>query len=125
MVLTPAILRCIDCPVAAMMWHATIKNIMKTQFNSATARMYYLNNSGSRWVTIDRSGNRETLPVSLDGETVKLRAVLYWEACGNFAYPVIRLKGKAVTLYPDSEVTCTKWLPYSVLYPQSATLSIA
>jgi hypothetical protein len=102
-----------------------MKTPERNAIDSATARMYYLNNSGSRWVTIDRSGNRETLPVSLDGETVKPRAVLYWESCGNFAYPVIRVKGKAVTLYPDSEVTCTKWMPYSVLYPQGATLSIA
>lgn len=76
---------------------------MKTKFNPTTARLYYLNNSGTRCVSIDRDGNRETIPVSLDGVTITQRAVLYWEQCGNFAYPAIRVKGKALTVYPDVE----------------------
>lgn len=90
---------------------------MKTSYNPATARHYYLNSHGTRSVHIDRDGNRETLPVSLDGVTVKARAVLYWEQCGNFAYPVIRVKGKTINVYPDSEVEATMWLPYEVKYP--------
>jgi len=93
---------------------------MKKQYNPATARQYYLNQSGSRAVSIDRDGNRETLPVSLDGVTVKPRAVRYWEQCGNFAFPAVRVKGKTVTVYPDSEVTATMWLPFEVKYPAKA-----
>jgi len=93
----------------------------RTAYNPATARTYYLNQSGSRAVSIDRNGNRDTLPVSLDGETVKSRAVLYWEQCGNFAFPAVRVKGKAVTVYPDSEVEPTKWLPFAVMYPNQET----
>ena len=93
---------------------------MKTPYNPATARQYYLNNSGTRVVSIDRDGNREALPVSLDGVNVKPRAVLYWEQCGNFAFPVIRVKGKAISVYPDSEVEATMWLPFEVKYPAKA-----
>ena len=93
---------------------------MKSQYNPKTARVFYLNRDGSRAVSIDHNGNREVLPVSLDGETIQTRSVLYWEQCGNFAFPVIRMKGKAVTVYPDSEVECEKWLPYAVKYPATA-----
>jgi len=87
---------------------------MKTQFNPATARPFYLNAHGTRAVRIDRNGNRETLPVSIDGETVKPRAVTYWEQCGNFSFPAVRIKGKAVTVYPDNETEPTKWQPYEI-----------
>jgi len=87
---------------------------MKTQFNPATARHYYLNNHGTRAVKIDHNGNRETLPVSIDGKTIKPRAVIYWEQCGNFAFPAVRVKGKAVTVYPDNETEPTKWQPYEI-----------
>lgn len=85
-------------------------------YNSATARTLYLDQSGYRVVSIDRNGNRETLPVSLDGVSVKPRSLVCWQACGNFSYPIIRVKGRQVTVYPDSEVSPTKWMPYSVKY---------
>lgn len=59
-----------------------------------TYRLYYLNNSGHRWVGIDKQGNRERVDVAGLGS----RAILYWEASGNFAFPVIRIKGKRVRL---------------------------
>lgn len=92
---------------------------MRTKYNPATAQTYYLNSTGTRCVSIDRDGNRETLPVSLDGVTIKIRSIRYWEQCGNFAFPVIRVKGKETIVYPDSEVTPEKWLPFYVKYPNA------
>lgn len=92
---------------------------MRTQYNPATAQTYYLNSTGSRCVSVDRDGNRETLPVSLDGVTVKIRSVRYWEQCGNFSFPVIRVKGKEVSVYPDSEFDPVVWTPFSVKYPNA------
>ena len=90
----------------------------KTIYDKRTARTDYLNNTGSRAVSIDRNGNRERLPVSFDGGvTIKDRAVLYWEQCGNFGFPCIRIKGKAVFVYPDSEVEPTYWTTYELKYP--------
>ena len=91
-----------------------------TKYDPASARLFYLNDTGHRAVCIDRNGNRERLPVSLDGITVKARAVLYWEACGNFSFPVIRVRGKQVPVYPNTEVPPpAAWLPYGVkLQPQ-------
>lgn len=92
----------------------------RTKYNPATARTYYLNGTGSRCVSIDSKGNRETLPVSLDGITVQPRAVLYWEARGNFGFPVIRVKGKAVAVFPDMEAPpVTIYLPFEVKYPKA------
>jgi hypothetical protein len=91
-----------------------------TPFNPDTSRFYYLNSDGSRGVRIDSDGNRERLPVSLDGKTTRPRAVLYWQTLGNFAVPYIRVQGKAVAVYPDSEVTPSAWLPFEVLYPSAA-----
>lgn len=65
---------------------------MKTKYNPATARQLYTNASGSR-------------------------AVMYWEQCGNFACPVVRIKGKATKLFPDSDVEAKMWMPYAVKYP--------
>jgi hypothetical protein len=92
----------------------------KTTFDPATARTYYLNQSGTRAISIDGNGNRETLPVILaNGEAPKPRAVLYWEQCGNFAYPSIRVKGKAVAVYPDSDVAPTVWMPFALRHPSA------
>lgn len=87
---------------------------MKTPFDEKTSKFYYLNQSCSRGVRIDHNGNRETLPVSLDGVTVRERAVLFWEQCGSFSAPMIRVAGKVVMVFPDSDVSPKKWLPYAV-----------
>lgn len=93
----------------------------KNTYNPDTARHYHINSIGSRSVSIDREGNRETLPVSLDGETVKPRAVRYWEMCGNFSYPVIRVKGKETTIFPDDIFQPTMWTPLAVKQAKDAS----
>lgn len=96
---------------------------MKRTYNPATGRHYYLNNHGTRGVRIDAQGNRETLPYSTDqGQTIKPRAVTYWKQCGNFAFPCIRIKGRTVTLYPNTEATEPEyWTTYENRYPTTTT----
>lgn len=88
---------------------------MKRKFNPNDSMFYYLNNEGTRGVRIDRNGNRETIPVSFDGVTVKQVAVKYWEQCGNFSFPNVRHKGKVVAVYADSDVEVEKYLLYTHL----------
>jgi hypothetical protein len=92
----------------------------RTTYSPTTARPYYLNQSGSRAVSIDGNGNRETLPVSLDGETVKPRAVFYWEQCGNFSFPCIRVGGKAVAVFPDDTFEPSMYMPLAVKQARDA-----
>jgi hypothetical protein len=80
------------------------------------SRLFHLNKSGSRWVHIDKNGNRETILVSWDGLTSRPVAVKYWEQCSNFAYPVVRQGKKLIFVYPDSEVHLSMWIPYEVKY---------
>lgn len=95
---------------------------MKT-FNESTSRFYHLNSSGSRGVRIDADGNRETVLVN-DGTCTKARAVCYWEICGNWSFPVVRIKGKRVAVYtddcPPADGSAPVWVPYAVRYPGKA-----
>jgi hypothetical protein len=92
---------------------------MKRTYNPATGRHYYLNSHGTRGVRIDAQGNRETLPVSMDqGQTIRPRAVTYWQQCGNFAFPCVRMQGRIITLYPNTEATEPEyWTTYANKYP--------
>lgn len=97
---------------------------MKNKFDKETARFYYLNNSGTRGVRIDAKGNRERLLVN-DGHTVKERAVCFWEQCGNFSFPVVKLKGKRVSVFPNSDVpnadgSPMEFMPYEVKHGKEA-----
>lgn len=74
---------------------------------------YYLNNSGHRWVNIDDKGRRERIPVDL-GTGVKQRSVYYWEAIGNFAVPVIRVKGKQLRLCLSDDLN--SWTTHAIKY---------
>ena len=42
--------------------------------------------------------------------------MLYWEQCGNFSFPSIRIKGKVVAIYPDCEVCCKYWTTYKLKF---------
>lgn len=75
-----------------------------------------LNKTGSRWVSVDNDGNRETILVSWDGITSRPVAVKYWEQCGNFAYPVVRCGKKLIVVYSGDDVSPGNWIPYGVKY---------
>ena len=87
---------------------------MKT-YNPATARFYTLNNDGSRGVSIDANGNRERIPVSIDGgKTIKQVAVLYHQGLGNYSAPWIRFKGKIEMAVPNQPFDVQYWQPYCI-----------
>lgn len=65
------------------------------------AGIYYLNNSGSRWVVLGPDGRREQHTFKTrSGKTVK-RRVNYFKSWGNFAIAVISWKGKMVGVFCD------------------------
>lgn len=95
-------------------------------YNSKTARFFTLNQDGTRGVSIDANGNRETIPFSMDGgKTIKNKSVLYHEQCGNFSFPVVRIKGKAVGAYPDSEVETKFYSTFDKKYPTELEANFA
>ena len=63
---------------------------------------YYLNNSGSRWVTMNREGNHDRISLLTKTGKVITRAVKYWEAFGNFAIARISYKGKMIDVFTDT-----------------------
>lgn len=71
---------------------------------------------------IDANGNRETIPFSTDkGATIRHTAVKYWEMCGNWSCAHIRIAGKIVAVYPDSDVTVAYYQTFASKYPNSKT----
>ena len=64
--------------------------------------LYYLNNSGHRWVIFDSEGKREQRTfVTASGKQVQ-RRVIFYEAFGNFATCTISYKGKKISVFPDT-----------------------
>jgi hypothetical protein len=51
--------------------------------------MYYLNNTGHRWITED-----QRFAFYINGQYSKTRKAVCYEAFGNFALHVFKLKGK-------------------------------
>ena len=87
---------------------------MKT-YNPATARLVYLNQDGSRCVSIDANGNRERIPVSIDGgKTIKQVAVKYFQQLGNHSAPWIRFKGKIEMVVSNQVIGVKYWQPYRI-----------
>lgn len=75
--------------------------------------MYYLNNTGSRWKTPG-----EKIMVD-DGTKCRALAVEFWESCGNFARPIVRIRGKRESVVPHSDVRVSiyeiiVWRPWEV-----------
>jgi hypothetical protein len=63
---------------------------------------YYLNNSGSRWVTFDKDGRREQITLTTKSGKEVVRRVIYWESFGNFATACISYKGKRISVFADT-----------------------
>jgi uncharacterized OB-fold protein len=60
---------------------------------------YYLNRSGSRWVNMDARGNRQKARIFFpENGTIKSYSIQYFEAMGQFAVAVVRIKGKNTLL---------------------------
>lgn len=63
---------------------------------------YYLNNSGSRWVTFDEAGKRQRIQLTTRSGKVVERRVTFWESFGNHTLANISWKGKRLRVFADS-----------------------
>ena len=63
--------------------------------------LYYLNNSGSKWVIFDETGRREKRTFETKSGKIE-RRVNYYEAFGNFATCNISYKGRRINIFPDT-----------------------
>ena len=66
--------------------------------------IYYLNNTGSRWVVFGNDGRREKICLQTTSGKMIERRVNYYEAFGNFATANISYKGKKINVFADSEL---------------------
>ena len=67
-----------------------------------TYTTYYLNNTGSRWVNLDKFGNKDK--ITLKTETGKLitRTCQFHEQFGNFVRTQITYKGQRMFVFSDT-----------------------
>jgi hypothetical protein len=63
---------------------------------------FYLNNSGSKWVQVNRLGKKPKVKVLFPDGTIKERTCLFYESFGNFALTCIYYKGKVHKFFQDS-----------------------
>ena len=61
---------------------------------------YYLNNSGSRWITLV-NGKREKITLTTKSGKTVTRSVNYYSSFGNFATCNISYKGKRINVFAD------------------------
>lgn len=66
--------------------------------------LFYLNNTGSRWVILDETGRREQRTFETKSGAKVVRRVNFYEAFGNFATCNITYKGKKINVFADSEL---------------------
>jgi hypothetical protein len=62
--------------------------------------IYYLNNTGHRWVIYENGKKPIHEFMTSNGETVKRKAIFY-ESFGNFAVAQISWKGKKIKVFLD------------------------
>ena len=64
--------------------------------------LFYLNNSGHRWVIFDESGRREQRTFETKSGAKVVRRVNFYESFGNFATCNISYKGKKINVFADT-----------------------
>ncbi len=64
--------------------------------------LYYLNNSGSKWVVLDETGRREKRTFATKSGAKITRRVNYYESFGNFATCNISYKGSRINVFADT-----------------------
>jgi hypothetical protein len=62
--------------------------------------LYYLNNSGHRWVVFE-NGNKSKITLKTNSGKEITRNVIFYESFGNFASACISYKGKKIKVLPD------------------------
>lgn len=63
---------------------------------------YYLNNNGSRWVTYDKTGNKQKIQLETVSGKLVTRTVIFWESFGNYATACISYKGKKINVFTST-----------------------
>lgn len=63
--------------------------------------VYYLNNSGSRWVIFNNGVKEKRIFKTKSNKEIQ-RTILYYESFGNFASACISYKGKKINVLLDS-----------------------
>jgi hypothetical protein len=63
--------------------------------------MYYLNNSGSRWVVYD-NGKKSKITFKTESGKEIVRTAIFCESFGNFASACISYKGRKINVLTDT-----------------------
>lgn len=63
--------------------------------------VFYLNNSGSRWVVLVNGKKEKRTFKTKSGKDVE-RTIIYYESFGNFGSACISYKGKKINVLMDS-----------------------
>lgn len=62
---------------------------------------YYLNNSGSRWVTFANGKKQQITLLTKSGKQIT-RTVIFYESFGSYATAQISYKGKKLSVFGDT-----------------------
>jgi hypothetical protein len=65
-------------------------------------RLFYLNNSGHRWIIFDETGRHEKRTFETKSGKKIERRVNFYESFGNFATCNISYKGRRINVFPDT-----------------------
>jgi hypothetical protein len=65
--------------------------------------VFYLNNTGSRWVVLENGIKPKITLETKSGKMVE-KTPLYYESFGNFAVAAIKHKGKVIKVFPDTKI---------------------
>jgi hypothetical protein len=68
-----------------------------TEYNT-----FYLNNTGSRWVRMDRFGNKDKITLETKSGKLVTRTCQFYKSFGSSATTQITYKGKRMMVFPDT-----------------------
>ena len=68
---------------------------------TAASQVYYLNNSGSRWIVLENGKKPVHTFKTKSGKTVH-RTAIFYESFGNFGSVCISYKGSKIKVLADS-----------------------
>jgi len=64
--------------------------------------VYYLNNSGSRWIVLDDDGKKEQRYFETKSGKKILKTILEYQSFGNYGSAIISHKGKKISVLMDT-----------------------
>ena len=66
-----------------------------------TSQIYYLNNSGSRWIVLE-DGKKPVHPFKTKSGKIIYRTAIFYESFGNFGSVCISYKGSKIKVLADT-----------------------